>query len=191
MEDFKNIDIILWSKLKDGNTKAIGDLYDRYVDELFGYGIQFTTNKSEVMDSIHDLFLNLYKYRKNLAETKNVKYYLFRSLKNEILKKPKSNIVLNSLDLNENTQNKNFYNSIEDDLIAEEIGADKTFQLNKALNSLTKKQRHVLFLRFNKEKKYTEIAEILGVSVETSRTIIYRAVKRLRKSVLFFFNIFF
>ena len=191
MKDFNNTDILLWAKLKKGNTAAIGSLYDRYVDELFSYGIQFTVDKSEVMDRIHDLFLNLYKYRKNLVETKNVKYYLLRSLKNEILKKPKSNIVLNSLAFNENTHDKDFYTSIEDDLIAEEIVDDSVFQLNKALNSLTKKQRHVLFLRFNEEKKYTEIAEILGVSVETSRTIIYRAVKKLRTSMLFFILTFF
>lgn len=191
MEDSNTIDIILWSKLKDGNSAAIGSLYDKYVDELFRYGIQFTADKSKVMDCIHDLFLNLFKYRKNLAHTKNIKYYLLRSLKNEILKKTTANFILNSIAFNDNVQDKDFYTSIEDDLIAEEIVDDRAFQLNQALNSLTIKQRHVLFLRFNEEKKYIEIAEILGVSVETSRTIIYRAIKTLRKSMLFIISVFF
>jgi RNA polymerase sigma-70 factor (ECF subfamily) len=143
------------------------------------------------MDCIHDLFLNLYKYRKNLADTKNVKYYLLRSLKNEILKKSKSNIAANSLLFNENSQDKDFYTSIEDDLIAEEMAHDRAFQLNTALNSLSKKQRQVLFLRFNEEKNYTEIADILGISIATSRTIIYRAVKSLRKSMLLVLATFF
>ena len=64
----------------------MGDLYDIYVDELFAYGMQFSSDKSQVMDAIHDLFLNLYKYRKTIAVTDNVTYYLFRSLKNNILK---------------------------------------------------------------------------------------------------------
>jgi RNA polymerase sigma-70 factor (ECF subfamily) len=191
LEDSNTIDIILWSKLKDGNSAAIGSLYDKYVDELFRYGIQFTADKSKVMDCIHDLFLNLFKYRKNLAHTKNIKYYLLRSLKNEILKKTTANFILNSIAFNDNVQDKDFYTSIEDDLIAEEIVDDRAFQLNQALNSLTIKQRHVLFLRFNEEKKYIEIAEILGVSVETSRTIIYRAIKTLRKSMLFIISVFF
>jgi RNA polymerase sigma-70 factor (ECF subfamily) len=130
LEDSNTIDIILWSKLKDGNSAAIGSLYDKYVDELFRYGIQFTADKSKVMDCIHDLFLNLFKYRKNLAHTKNIKYYLLRSLKNEILKKTTANFILNSIAFNDNVQDKDFYTSIEDDLIAEEIVDDRAFQLN-------------------------------------------------------------
>jgi RNA polymerase sigma factor (sigma-70 family) len=190
LKDSKNIDIFLWSKLKEGNTSAISDLYNKYIDELFRYGIQFTTDKTEVMDSIHDLFLSLYKYRKRLADTNNVQYYLLRCLKNEILKKSKNNIFKSSLPLDENMQNSQFYSSIEDTLIAKEISNDKVFQLNLALNSLNKKQRYVLFLKFNEEKKYSEIAIILGVSIETVRTIIYRAIKKLRKNLLTFILVF-
>lgn len=186
MKDSKNIGVFLWSKLKEGNTSAIGDLYNNYVDELFRYGIQFTADKTEVMDSIHDLFLNLYKYRKKLADTNNVQYYLMRCLKNEILKKTKNNVFKNASPLDENMQSNQFCTSIEDTLIAEEISNDKIFHLNAALNSLSKKQRHVLFLKFNEEKNYSEIATILGVSIETSRTIIYRAIKKLRKNMLTF-----
>ncbi len=92
MKDYKNLDIFLWSKLKEGNTSAIGDLYNNYVDELFRYGIQFTTDKTEVMYSIHNLFLNLYKYRKQLVDTNNIECYLIRYLQNKILKKSKNNV---------------------------------------------------------------------------------------------------
>lgn len=190
MKHSKNIDIFLWSKLKEGDTSAIGDLYNNYVDELFRYGIQFTSDKTEVMDSIHDLFLNLYKYRKKLADTNNVQYYLMRCLKNEILKKSKKNIFKNSSPLDEKTYVNQLYTSFEDTLNAEQISNDKVFLLNTALNSLSKKQRHVLFLKFNEEKNYSEIAAILGVSIETSRTIIYRAIKKLRKNMLTFFLVF-
>lgn len=194
MKDSKNIDSYLWSKLKKGDASAIGDLYNNYVEDLFRYGIQFAKNKTEVMDSIHDLFLNLYKYRKKLADTNNVKFYLMRCLKNEILSKSKKNVFTNSSSIDEHTQKKYFCSSTEDTVIAKEIKNDQAFQLHKALGSLTKKQRNVLFLRFNEEKKYDEIALVLGVSVETSRTMVYRAIKSLKKSMLtisfVFFNFF-
>lgn len=184
MKNLKNIDAYLWSKLKKGDASAIGDLYNNYVDDLFSYGIQFTNNKSEVMDSIHDLFLNLYKYRKKLADTDNVKYYLLRSLKNEILKTTKTNFTSYADDLSEKSKAKRFIKSTEEDLIASETKSDTSFKLNEALTSLTEKQRHILFLKYNEGKDYEEIATLLGVSVETSRTTIYRAIKQLRKSLL-------
>ena len=52
--------------------------------------------------------------------------------------------------------------------------------LANALESLTKKQRKGLFLRFNQDKSYEEISEIMEVSVQTARTIVYRALKALR-----------
>ena len=53
-------DILLWSKIKKGETKALGDLYDHYMPILFPYGITLCSNKVLVMDSIHDLFVDLY-----------------------------------------------------------------------------------------------------------------------------------
>ena len=89
MKSNTNTDLVLWVKLKDGNIEALGKLYDLYIDEMFSYGMQFCADKTKVMDHIHDVFLNLYKYRKNLANTDQVKYYLFRSLKNQIISSAK------------------------------------------------------------------------------------------------------
>ena len=82
-------DNLLWTKLKSGDINAIGDIYELFIDDLFTYGIQLSDDKDFVMDCIHDLFLDLYKYKKNLSMTDNIKYYLLRSLKNKIFKKRK------------------------------------------------------------------------------------------------------
>lgn len=177
MKQLKDKEFILWTKLKGGDPDALGDLYDLFIDDLFNYGMQFGKDKSCVMDCIHDVFFNLYKYRKTLANTDNVKYYLLRSLKNQILKQKTDKIVL----LNENVQNSGFSSSIEVQIIDDESLNEREFQLSNAINLLSKGQRYGLFLRFKEELSYVEIADIMNVSVETSRTIIYRAIKTLRK----------
>jgi len=177
LKQFKNKDAILWEKFKDGDINALGSLYDLFIDDLYAYGIQFSQDKHYVMDCIHDLFLNLYKYRKKIAYTDNVGYYLAKSLKNQILKPAK-------LTLSKHTyEEKNFCTSFEDDLIASEITNEREYKLSKAINLLSKKQRQGLYLRFTEEKQYEEIAEIMNISVQTSRTIIYRAIKVLRKNL--------
>lgn len=182
----------MWTKLKDGDVRAMGDLYDIYVDELFAYGMQFSRDKNHVMDAIHDLFLNLYKYRKKLASTDNVTFYLFRSLKNNILKVEKRNYAFVPFPYEK--EEKSGESSIEDLICAEEFKNERAYKLAKAITLLSKKQRKALFLRFTEERSYEDIAAIMNVSIQTARTIIYRAVKILRKQlftwIIFFFLFF-
>jgi len=192
LERHKNRTLVLWTKLKDGDVRAMGDLYDIYVDELFAYGMQFSSDKSQVMDAIHDLFLNLYKYRKTIAVTDNVTYYLFRSLKNNILKiENKSRTFIPH---KQEQELKLSEISIEDRICAEEFENDRAYKLAKAITKLSKRQRKALSLRFTQERSYEEVAAIMKVSVATSRTIIYRAIKTLRKQLyslgLFIFSFF-
>jgi len=51
------------------------------------------------------------------------------------------------------------------------------------MNSLTAHQREGLNLKFVHNLTYAEIAEILGISIESARTSIYRALKTLRNSI--------
>lgn len=187
MKSKRDTDLALWAKLKNGNVVALGDLYDLYIDDLFSYGLQYSSDKAKVMDSIHDVFLNLYKYRKNLAETNHVKYYLLRSLKNQILKQPKSKSISQTIALHENLKLVDYSSSIEDQIIAEELNNDRVYQLTKAMRLLSKKQRQGLLLRFTEERDYEDISRIMNVSVQTSRTLIYRAIKALRKNMLMVF----
>lgn len=193
MERHKNRTLVLWAKLKDGDVRAMGDLYDLYVEELFAYGMQFSSDKSQVMDAIHDLFLNLYKYRKTLAATDNVTYYLFRSLKNNILKV--ENNSRSFVPYSQEEDHKQSESSIEDLICAEEFENDRAYKLAKAIALLSKKQRKALSLRFTQEHSYEDVAAIMNVSVATSRTIIYRALKTLRKqlysSMIFFLSLFY
>jgi len=175
-------DILLWSKIKKGETKALGDLYDHYMPILFPYGITLCSNKVLVMDSIHDLFVDLYKYRKNLADKPQVKYYLLKSLKRMIYKKAnKRGTKFDEL------EEKNFMNldlfesSAEKKIIDSENVVDKEQRLTKALHRLPKKQRRAIQLKFHQGKSYEEIAQLMNVTIETSRTLIYRSITSLRK----------
>ena len=79
---------------------------------------------------------------------------------------------------------KNHTSSCEDDMIVNEWELEKTAALEKAMSTLTSKQREFLFLRFTQEKTYEEISFIMGVSIQSARTNIYRAIKSLRHNKL-------
>ena len=73
------------------------------------------------------------------------------------------------------------YISLEDSLIAAETEAENHSALSEALKTLSNRQREGLSLKFEHDRSYHEIAEIMNISVESARTIIYRALKELRK----------
>lgn len=194
MENHKKSETLLWEKLKTGDITALGEIYDQYIDILFSYGMQLSNNKDQVMNCIHDLFIDLYKYKSSLAKTDNVKYYLFKSLKRKIYRKVNTKLVYTEDDylLKGNTSKDNYSKPFEEEVIAFEQSSERSLKLAEALNSLTERQRQALFLKFNEDRSYEEIAEIMNISVQTSRTTIYRATKalRIRLAFLVFYMIF-
>ncbi|MBJ2173673.1 sigma-70 family RNA polymerase sigma factor [Aureibaculum sp. A20] len=178
-----NSENLVWNRLREGHESALGELYDQHIEALFSYGVQHSQDRGHIMDCIHDLFVDLYKYRKKLSTTNNVKYYLFKSLKRKINKKYKNKAVLINKDFDESIHSAkgNYAKSPEDKLIQKEHIAEQNTKLSSALSTLTKNQRRSLYLRFNQEKKYEEISEIMEVTIATARTTVYRAIKMLRK----------
>ena len=169
--------------MRQGDTAALGQLYDLFVDILFAHGMRKDGSKDRVMDGIHDLFFDLFKYRAKLSFTDNVEYYLIKSLNRKINRQYKRKDFPIEIDGNIFKQSlvKNHIESFEEDIIREEGIAERTIKLQEAVDTLTPKQKKGLYLRFDQERTYEEIADIMGISIETARTTIYRAIKTLRK----------
>ncbi|WP_109098427.1 RNA polymerase sigma factor [Aquimarina sp. AU58] len=182
MQSVKTIDSVLWTKVKLGDLDAFNQLYDKYIDALYEFGIQHTKDTDYVKDCIHDLFLDIYKYRKKLSDVDNVKYYLFKSLKRKINRKFKSKLGLFSTEEKKN-EIRSEYKSIEEVIIQSENSIETKARLSIALSSLSSRQRKGLSLKFDEKKSYKEIAMIMGISIESVRTLIYRAVKKLRNEI--------
>ena len=175
-----NNDSILWQKVKAGDTLAFNHLYSQYVNPLFSFGLMYSNDKELIKDSIHDLFLELYKYRKNLADNDNIKRYIFKSFKRKIYQNQQKKQKIKWDDTGEISQ------TIDSKLATTIIFNEEdelTSKLLQAIEELPERQRKALILKFQIELPYQEVAEILGISVESTRTLIYRAIKSLRKSL--------
>lgn len=182
MEKELNKDYYLWKSFIDGNDDSFYKLYDQFADVLYHYGLHLSRDKELIKDCIHDLFLDLYKYRTKLSNTDNIRFYLFRSLRRTI---HKAQIKVIPLIYDINLVPSNDYRELtyEDKVIAHEIEEENNRLLTNALKTLTAYQREGLNLKFEHNLTYPEIAEILGISIESARTTIYRALKILRNSI--------
>ncbi len=117
-----------------------------------------------------------------MSETDSVKFYLYRSLRRIIHKEQIKLIpfVLDKLFLSP-IESPAF--SHEDYLISVETENENHKALNEAVKTLSNRQREGLSLKFEHNHSYSEIAEIMGISNASARTIIYRALKDLRKCI--------
>lgn len=175
-------DIFLWQQIKKGEITAFEKLYDIYADVLLTFALQYTNEPSIAKDAIHDVFLDIYKYRTGLAENVNVKSYLFKITQRNVLKKNKASQKIFHINTDYDTVTPKEA-SFEETLIEEENNLELNSKLAFAMQELTEKQRTALFYRFNEDKPYDEIATILGISIESCRTLIYRCLKELRKKL--------
>lgn len=180
---------VCWQGIKNGNMDALGQLYDLYVDELFLYGMEKVQDKIRVMDAIHDLFVDLYKYRNSIFSPSNVKYYLLRSLKRKVYRKQSSKKCINLQDSFFEKKTVATELSYEEKIIEGEYSKEKKDKLKLALTFLTKRQQKALHLRFTENKPYNEIANTMNVSIATSRTLVYRALLVLKKHCVSLFLI--
>ena len=77
-------DSLLWKRFLEGDSSAYSQIYNQTVQELFRYGLLYTSDRELVKDCIHDVFVKIYTNRAKLTPTDNIIAYLMVALKNTL-----------------------------------------------------------------------------------------------------------
>lgn len=168
-----------WIEFINGNSKAFESIYNQHLDDLYLYGQQFHSDKEQILDCIHDLFVDLYN-NPNISTNVEVKFYLFTSLKRRIFKL-KSPIEI--CEISQLPDYSLWISSHELEMIKNEHNEVNLRILKDKIDQLPKKQKEVIYLRYYMEFTYEEISSILQISVESCRTTSYRGIKELRRTL--------
>ena len=181
----KSIDF-LWHSFLNGDDKSFALIYQRHIDRLLSYGYKLSTDKELVHDCLQDVFMDLFLRRKKVGvNIENLKAYLFVALRNCLIKKITKNRKSENIEITEGQAElfSNVEYCCQEQLIELEISNEIKNKLSTAVNSLPPKQKEVIYLKFEEELEYLEISEILKISVESARKLLYRALISLRKVV--------
>lgn len=169
----------VWIRFRSGDRDAFGEIYEEFIDVLFAYGRKITNDRELVKDCIQDLFINLYKITPQLHQPEYLEFYLFRSLRNEIIHKIKKNKQESSL-----TDDGMFLFDLkfnaEQDTFAKESEELRAKALKEILQSVDSQKRELLFLKFNSGLSYIEIGRLLGINPDTAKKQVYRILDQLR-----------
>ena len=165
-------------KEQDSQT-AFRDFYNMTYDRFFRIAYYYVKQEEWSQEIVLDVFLKLWKQRSNLLDVRNIEDYCFILVKNaslNYLEKESKHTYIHPDSLPE-PQEQNY--SPEESLISEELFALYV----KALDRLPDRCREV-FIRIREEKQsYAQVAEELGISMNTVDAQLQKAITRLKEMI--------
>lgn len=167
------------------NFSNIASFYDENLDALFSYALHLGFDEQTSMDAIHDVFYKLCIRNHSIHEFSNLKSYLFRAVRNRLIDiKRTSRISDMSFKSEDDEINFPFQLnvSVEDEFIEKEDSEEIKLKVENVLNMLTDRQREIVYLRYIQEQSYEDIAEIMNMTIESSRNLISRSLTKLKET---------
>lgn len=169
----------VWKRFRSGDRHAFSEIYKEFADVLFAYGSKITSDRELLKDCIQDLFYNLYRYNIQLQNPENLEFYLFRSLKNDIVRKIRNNYQEASL-TDEGMFQFDLKFQVEQDGYDIESDELRLVTLRKILQTIDPQKRELLFLKFSTGLNYSEIGELVGINPDAVKKQVYRTLDSLR-----------
>jgi len=169
-----------WKGLIQGNRDSFDLIYQMYFKSLYHYGRKLCHDPIAVEDAIHDLFLDLWRYRENLSFTTSIRFYLFRALRRRIVKNNAKDIEATIFSGEAGLFHFLSLGSCEDSIVQTEQQDEQLLKLKRSLNNLSQRQYEALMLRFYGDFSYDEIASMMEVNEQSARNLVQRALEQLR-----------
>jgi len=167
---------------------AFAKLYDQYYPKIFGYILRRTANLEAAQDITSETF---FKALRKLwqFQWRNISFssWLYKIAANEINQYFRKVEYKKSLSLEE-LQEQGFEPTSPDDPESELIEAQEQLkqhqdflEIQVKIVRLPAKYQEVIALRFFEQKQIKEISEILGKKEGTVKSLLHRAVEKLRE----------
>ena len=157
----------------DRNDQLFKDIFDKNSKKIFHLCYGYTGDKDSANDLLQETFLKVWQ---NLDKFRN------KSLISTWIYRIAANTCLTHL----RKKNEQFVDADEERLAMipdDERNKEQEVQLlYKCISKLAETDRLIITLVLE-DKPYEEIASILGISIESCRTLIYRCLKELRKKL--------
>lgn len=147
-------------------------LFQNYEVDIYRMAYLYVKNKHDALDVVQETAYRSFKKIGTLKNPEFLKTWLIKIAKScatDLLRKHKKVIYLNP----EHTE---LLGSDEDDI-------PLTLSLKELIETLSEGEKNIVFLKFYYGYTFNEIAEIEGSPPGTVKSVLYRALAKLRKQV--------
>lgn len=155
------------------NKKIFEELFIQYFVSLTGFVYSYVRNEEAAKDIVHDTFLTFWNNRHCLDLSYSPKSYLYKLAQNYALKYIRHQRVVEAND----PEIRRLFESVSNEMMEHEA---RIARIEEKIKELPDKQREVLLKCVAEGKKYKEVAEESGISLNTVKTHINRALRFLK-----------
>lgn len=162
----------IFKKVKSGDLKAFNQLFDQLYPSMCSVADSFIKDQDRSRDIAQEAFINLWNKREDYDSITSLRTFLYVSVKNLCLNylRDRKEESVSELELVENID-ISFKNIV--------IEEESIRIINSAIENLPTQSSKIMKLTL-KGMKNMEIAENLGISVNSVKTLKYNALKTLK-----------
>jgi len=168
----------LWEQALAGDVKSFSLIHHELYSSLYFYLYKIVKDEDAAQDILQDLFVKFWERKERFGPIQNVKYYFFKSARSQAINYLKS-YRPELLDVQHHKQ-LDIEFSTEDILVNREMGQEAQLALTMALNTLPKRQKEMIFLRYFDNWNYDQIAEVTGLQYQSVVNHVHRGISQLR-----------
>ncbi len=159
------------------SEEAFRALVERYAGMVYHAALRQTGNSHAAEDAAQDVFVALARKAGSIPRQATLYGWLFRATRFAVLNQARKNAHRERRE-----QEALVMQPINHPNETESIWERITPHLNDALDRLSAADREAVMIRFFGGKSYKDVAEALGVSEDTARKRLSRAIERLREA---------
>jgi RNA polymerase sigma-70 factor (ECF subfamily) len=169
----------LLERIKNDSDAAFEEIYNRYWKQLFNFGMRKLNQRQIVEGIVQEVFIDLWVRRKSISIYESLSSYLHSSINFRIINQYKSRSIREKYLDTLKARSPDTCISIEELIQFKDLKLTIKGIIKKFPNQRQKAYK----LRFNKGLSYSEIADVMEISVSTVEKHLIRAIKDLRVSL--------
>jgi RNA polymerase sigma-70 factor (ECF subfamily) len=174
-------DAELVDRLKNGDARALDELYRRHREAAYGIAYRLVGSREDALDVVQEAFIHVMRGIQAFRGQSTFRTWLYRVVTHAALDYRRWRALRATDSLDSDSAPEHSGGGSERSPQQEAADRDLGTVIEKALENVSEKNRAALVLFAIEGMSYREVAEVLGISVGTVMSRIFNARQRLRE----------
>ena len=169
------------ARIRAGDADALDAVFRSYYAELCSFAYRYVRSRAHAEDLVHDVFAQIWAEREQWQVRESLKAYLYAAVRNRAVSAVRREIVERRWEDRVHAAQQSAPAHATNPAQAELERDDLARVVQEVLAQLPERCRMAVTLRWQRQLSYAEIAETMGISINTVEVYVTRACREVRE----------